>query len=190
MLSSLWEPFMSDAINRPVILTAALLGLCACEPQQQRAAATAALAPGVEEPALWSIEVVAGGKAARHVDICADGAVRRGFTRPTPEVSGLPCVRTKPPLETAGSYSARCRADGHLYTVYSGTTGDLTRDFTVDMNVTRQGSKQPTYEQVRRYRLIGACPAGWHIGDTAAPGDEELLDTISGKRRPMPSAVG
>jgi len=24
--------------------------------------------------------------------------------------------------------------------------------------------------QVRRYRLIGACPAGWKIGDQAKPG--------------------
>ena len=180
---------MRKSIIRSVILIAPVLGLAACE-REQVAATPAPAAPGVEQPALWSIEVMEGDKPTSRVTICADSAVRKSFARPMPEVNGLPCVATKAPLETAGSYSARCRADGQLYAVNSGTTGDLTRDFTVEMNVTRQGSGQPTYLQVRRYRLVGACPAGWHIGDSAAPGDKELLDTISGKRRPMPSSGG
>lgn len=181
---------MRNPIVRPAILVAALLGLAGCDRAQKVAATPSPATPGAEQPALWSIEVMSGEKAASRVDICADAAVRKSFVRPAPEVNGLPCLATKAPLENAASFSARCRADGQLYAVNSGTTGDLTRDFTVDMNVTREGAKQPTYAQVRRYRLVGACPAGWHIGDSAAPGDKDLLDTISGKRRPMPSTGG
>ncbi len=178
-------------MHSPVLCSAAaivvLLGLSACERPHKTAAAPAA---AVEQPQLWRIEVMSGDTATSRIDICADSAVRAGFTRPGPEVGGMPCVRVKGGDRPDGTYSALCRTDDQLYRVGSATKGDKARDFTVEMAATRQDRKGPNYEQVRRYRLIGACPAGWRIGDSAAPGAKEIQDTITGKRRPMPAAGG
>jgi hypothetical protein len=154
-------------------------------------ATTPVAAPAVaERPKLWSIEVMDGDKALSRVDICADSALQKGFTRPAPEVNGQSCDRLRAPIETADAYSLRCHVGDRYYRARAETTGDRARDFTVAMTVKRQDRKEPMYEQVRRYRLVGACPAGWRVGDSAAPGDKQLLDTISGARRPMPPAGG
>lgn len=146
-----------------------------------------AAAPAVAaQPKLWSIEVMDGDKAVSRVDICADSAVQQSFARPAPEVNGQPCERLRAPIETAEAYSLRCHVGDRYYRARADVTGDRARDFTVTMTVKRQDRKEPMYEQVRRYRLVGACPAGWRVGESAAPGDKQLLDSISGARRPMP----
>lgn len=150
------------------------------------ATAPAAAPAMAERPKLWSIEVMDGDKAVSRVDICADSAVQKGFARPAPEVNGQPCDRLRAPIETADAYSLRCHVGDRYYRARAETAGDRARDFTVKMTVKRQDRKEPMYEQVRRYRLSGACPAGWRVGESAAPGDKQLLDTISGTRRPMP----
>ncbi|MDD3836579.1 MAG: hypothetical protein WCY15_14750 [Phenylobacterium sp.] len=175
---------------RSATLIAIVFSLSACERKPEATATPQAAAPGVERPALWSIEVMSGDKAVSRVDICADGALRAGFARPAPEVDGKPCVRVKGGDREDGTYSALCRADDQLYRVGAVTTGDPASDFSVQMAATRQDRKGPKYEQVRRYRRLGPCPSGWHIGDSAAPGAKELLDTITDKRRPMPAAGG
>lgn len=182
-------------MSKPIVLSAVavslLVSLAACQRQQTVAAAPApAPAPAVDQPKLWSIEVMSGEKALSRVDICADTAVRESFTRPSPEINGQPCVRVNAPYEKGDAYSVKCRMDERLYRVGSVTSGDLARDFTVAMTAKRQDRKEPIFEQVRRYRLVGACPNGWHIGDSAAPGDKQLMDTLSGKARPMPSSGG
>lgn len=171
----------------PLLLLAGLTaaGLSACDRREAGApapAAAPAAAPG-EETALWRVEVLQDGAVASQLDICADRAVRSSFTRPAPEVDGKPCVRVADPVETAETYSVRCRVDDQLYRVGSTTQGDLAQDFTVEMAVTRQDRDGPMFEQVRRYRRLGACPADWKIGDSAAPGASQVVNTLSGETR-------
>lgn len=139
--------------------------------------------PPAEATSLWRIEVLDGGKAASAVDICADRNVQAAFVRPAPELQGKPCVRVADPVETDTTYSVRCRVDDALYRVGSSTTGDTAREFTVEMAVTRQDMKGPMFEQVRRYRRLGDCPAGWKIGDSAAPGATQVVNTLTGETR-------
>lgn len=177
---------------KPTIMSAlamgALVSLTACGPRKTAEVKPAAPA-GAEPPKLWSIEVMNGDKAVNRTDICADIAIRAAFARPAPEVNGKPCLRGNEPVEKGDTYSARCHVDGDLYRVGSATTGDPERDFTVELAVTRLDRKGPTYEQVRRYRLIGACPEGWNIGDAAAPGASQLVNTMTGQARAMPAAA-
>ena len=180
---------MSKSIFFPAAIIATLVGLAACQREVNVAATRPAAPPVAEAPKLWSIEVMDGDKAVSRVDICADSAVQKGFARPAPEVNGQPCDRLTAPIETGDAYSIRCHVGSQYYRARADVTGDTARDFTVKMTAKRQDRKEPMYEQVRRYRLSGACPAGWRIGESAAPGDKQLLDTISGPRRP-PAADG
>jgi hypothetical protein len=180
-------------MSKPILFSAVAVGLLIGLAAWQRppsVAATPAAPPAANQPQLWSIQVMNGETALSRVDICADAAVRKSFSRPSPEINGRPCVRVKAPYEKAGAYSMKCRMDDHLYRVGSVTSGDTARDFTVAMTAKRQDRKEPIFEQVRRYRLVGACPTGWHIGESAAPGAKQLLDTLSGRPRPMPPSGG
>lgn len=92
-------------------------------------------------------------------------------------------MRVDDPTDTGATYSVRCRIDDQLYRVGSVTNGDRAREFTVEMAVSRQDKKGPSFEQVRRYTRVGACPAGWKIGDSAAPGQTQVTNTLSGEKR-------
>lgn len=180
---------MSSTIRTALALTA-LLSLAACQAKPDVSKSEAKAAPAAAgQPALWRIEVMNGAAVASRLDICADEAVRASFARPAPEVNGEPCLRTKPATEAPGAYDERCRIGEDLYAVSSATKGDPARDFTVEMAVTRQGQSQPTYQQIRHYRRVGACPTGWRIAEAAAPGDTTLRDTLTGARRPLPPAT-
>jgi hypothetical protein len=169
---------------RPVLVTAlacAVAGLTACQRSQAPPAApspTPAVA-AAEPTSLWRIEVLDDGKAVSQLDICADRNVQSSFTRPAPEVDGKSCVRVGEAVEKDGTYSVRCRIDDALYRVGSTTEGDPTKDFKVEMAVTRQDRKGPTFEQVRHYTKMGDCPAGWAIGDSAAPGSAKVANTLT-----------
>jgi hypothetical protein len=78
--------------------------------------------------------------------------------------------------------------DERLYRIGATRSGDESREFVVDMSVKRQDLAGPVFEQARRYRRLGACPAGWVIGDTAAPGAKEVVNALSGARRPASPA--
>ena len=175
---------MSDVLPRLLLATISVCTLSACHQRPSVAQTKTAAAPS--DARLWSIDVMEGGKSVSRVEICADQAVRDSFARPAPEVGGQPCIRSKDPVKQDGTWFTRCRVDGAIYRVSSVSTGDVAKDFTVDMAVTRHDRRGPVFEQVRRYRLEGDCPAGWRIGESAAPGDTELLDTLSGARRPRP----
>ncbi|CAN7504344.1 hypothetical protein LJR164_003454 [Phenylobacterium sp. LjRoot164] len=169
--------------QRHILLVAALaLIASACQREDakptQRTKAVAS-----SETRLWRIEVVQIGQPASQVELCADHAIEASFRRPTPSVAGRECVRVDAPVETATTYSVKCRTDDQLYRVGSSITGDPTSDFTVEMAVSRQDKKGPSFEQVRRYTQIGPCPAGWKIGDSAAPGQTQVVNTLSGEKR-------
>lgn len=180
----------------PILSLLAICGLAAattaCERKTEPSAAAkpevSAAAP-VDPTSLWLIEVVDGGKAVSQLRICADQSIQAAFARPAPEVNGQPCVRVGEAVETGDTYSVRCRIDDQLYRVGSSVAGDRARDFTVDMAVTRQDKKGPNFEQVRHYQRLGACPAGWVIGDSAAPDAAKIVNTLTGATRDAPAAA-
>lgn len=184
---------MSSQTVLPLLaLCGLLVGVAGCNQPSQPAdkgAQAAAAGPAAEPPALWRIEVLNGADVVSAVEICADRAVQQSFMRPEPAVGDKPCLRVHrdEPVAKDGIYSVRCRIDDQVYRVGAVSTGDLARDFTVDMAVSAQGKTGPTFEQLRRYRKIGACPAGWVAGDSAAPGAKTVLNTLSGASRPSPS---
>ena len=170
--------------KRSFLLVAALaLMASACQRQDAKRADEAKTPAASEENHLWRIEVTQGGHAVSQVELCADPAIEASFSRPAPSIAGRECVRVDAPVVTATTYSVRCRTDDQLYRVGSLITGDRTRDFTVEMAVSRQDEKGPSFEQTRRYTRIGPCPAGWKIGDSARPGQSEVFNTLSGEKR-------
>lgn len=141
------------------------------------------VSPGNPDAQLWRIEVLSDGKVASQQDICADSAVRASFTRPAPELRGQPCVRAGQAVENGATYAVRCNIDNQQYRVGSLIKGDPARDFTVEMAVAAQGRTGPSFEQVRRYRLLGPCPSGWMIADAAAPGATRVSNALTGAAR-------
>lgn len=148
---------------------------------------TAAAMPAPIPPNLWRIDVLSdAGTTTSSVNVCADKGVEDGFARPSPEISGKPClVVGGGAIETDGTYSVRCRVDDELYRVGSTVQGDRTREFTVEMAVTRQDKKGPVFEQKRGFHKVGPCPAGWTVGDSGEPGAAEVFNTLSGKTRSL-----
>jgi hypothetical protein len=153
------------------------------EKAQNAGAAALASSPAIPGSELWRIEVLDDGKVASRQDICADSAVRTSFTRPAPELNGQPCVRVGHAVESDKTYAVRCNIDNQQYRVGSVTKGDPTRDFTVEMAIAAQGGTGPSLEQVRHYRLLGPCPAGWVIADAAPPGTTRVSNALTGAVR-------
>ena len=178
----------------PLVLTICVLAasLAGC---QRKQALTAAPGEASESPSrtvqrsaisgaqLWRIEVLSDGRVTSRQDICADSALRASFTRPAPELRGQPCVRVGQAVEKDGAYAVRCNIGNQQYRVGSLTKGDLARDFSVEMAVAAQGRTGPGFEQVRHYRVLGPCPAGWVIADAAAPGATRVTNALTGAAR-------
>jgi hypothetical protein len=180
--------------NPMVLSTLALIGLLAgtagCDRTKAPAAdaektAAETSAPTAVPPSLWRIDVLSDGAVTGSVNVCADERVAEGFKRPAPDVSGKPCLKVGEAVETDGSYSVRCRVDDQLYRVGSTVQGDPTREFTVEMAVTRQDQKGPMFQQTRSYHRVGPCPAGWEVGDSGAPDAAEAVNTLTGKARSL-----
>jgi hypothetical protein len=180
-LAEHWEGAMrvSQIVSTAAICAALAAGLAACgKKETPTVRAEVAIQPAAK-PSLWRIEAVNDGRVVRTLDLCADQAIQAGFRRPSPELNGHPCDRAKNVVETDQSYAARCRLDHNNYVVRTTQSGDAARDFTVQMSVTRQDLAGPTFEQTRHYTRIGDCPAGWRIGDAAAPGDKKVASTLA-----------
>jgi hypothetical protein len=152
----------------------------------------ATLAPDV--PKLWRVEVVGEAAAsAKPVFVCADRSVREAFSRALPEVDGQTCNRLERPITGEGQFLVRCGTGAVTMVASSVVRGDPERDFTVNTRIsarpadTTQGEPRHEFEQTRRYRLAGACPAGWAIGDTAGAGDRSVVNALSGVTRTLGS---
>lgn len=92
-------------------------------------------------------------------------------------------MRAGQAVENGATYAVRCNIDNQQYRVGSLIKGDPARDFTVEMAVAAQGRTGPSFEQVRRYRLLGPCPSGWMIADAAAPGATRVSNALTGAAR-------
>src|SRR4051812_47521009 len=122
----------------------------------------------VDPPRLWSAAVIGGGPPAE-MFICADSGIRDGFARTIADVNGELCLADKV-VATADSYVTFCSTPERRYAVSLRTEGDRRRDFKATFILHTLEAPVVSAWQVRRYRLIGACPAGWRIGDQAKAG--------------------
>ena len=136
-------------------------GLAACESSDEAAARLRARQRAIDPLQLWSIEVVAPERTGP-ITICTDRFIREGFARPLPNYQGKQCALQEPPTIVKNRIVMRCTLNDHDFLVRSVVTGDLKRDFEVDYVIK---GPNPDVRQVRRHRLIGACPQGWEIGD-------------------------
>ena len=132
----------------------------------------------IDPPQLWRVEVLGDAGAVRAaVYVCADAAVRETFTRTRAEVNGAPCRDATSPKIADHGWALVCVAEGRPYAVSASTIGDTAQDFRLNFGLTQiddtpagLGPGHLAVRQSRRFRRIGACPAGWRIGDQAKPG--------------------
>jgi hypothetical protein len=148
-------------------LAALALGGCQSGPDSE--ARVRAQQTAIDPPRLWSASVI-GGAAPATVMICADSGVRDGFSRTIADVNGDICLADDV-RSTANSYVTHCSAGGRRYAVSLLTEGDRTRDFKATFTLHTLEAPVVSVWQTRRYRQVGACPAGWNIGDQARPGE-------------------
>lgn len=161
------------AAARLALAALLLSGLAACDIGSDAAARITARQQAIDPPQLWLIQVIAVEPArAAAVFVCADTALRESFVRARAEINGQPCQDTTPPLLKEREWVLSCRAAGRGFTVSAATLGDLDRDFRLNFALTPIFNKATTgtVSQSRRFRRVGACPAGWRIGDQAKPG--------------------
>lgn len=157
---------------RYAIFGAAALGaaslLALTYPAMDTTARIEARQAAIDPPRLWSAEVVSGAQPAM-VFICADSVIRDGFSRTIAEVNGELCLADKV-SSARDSYVTYCSTSGRRYAVSLRTQGDRSRDFKATFTLHTLQAPVISAWQVRRYRLVGACPASWKIGDQARPG--------------------
>ena len=154
---------------KPVVaaLVAALL-LAACDGGPSTEAALLARQQAVDPPSLWLMEDAqqgAHGSVQGAAWVCADTPMRKTFAKINAEVGGAPCADTAPPVLRPGFSAHRCEVGGRRYAVTSQTEGDLERDFRLSVMVTPLSPDVGPAQITRHYRRLGACPAGWRVGD-------------------------
>ena len=156
------------------------LALCACS-QPDRQARITALQAQVDPPRLWLAQTLGvRGEVTGAVLVCADSNVRDGFSRGNAEVDGRPCLPHKDVVDRPGLYANRCELGGKRFGLTVNRSGDPDRDFTIAFALTALDGSGAKSRQVRRYRDLGACPAGWSIGDQARPGQERGFNALKG----------
>jgi hypothetical protein len=125
----------------------------------------------IDPPRLWLAEAVGdSGQIQGTAFVCADRLLRETFGRARAEVDGVDCRDVAPPVVKPGLFAVRCKAGGRQFSESIATTGDLTREFQQVFALTSLDQDAVKVRQARRFREVGACPAGWRIGDQARPG--------------------
>jgi hypothetical protein len=151
------------------LATSMLLGalvLSGCDKDVSRSEAVLqARRSAIERPQLWSVRAV--GQAGESVQICANRDMRAGFIRPSPSLGGRSCTPLGQAVRTAYGWSFRCMLGADTYAVSSAATGDRARAFETQVSITPLQGRGQDYHQTLRYVRLGACPAGWEIGQAA-----------------------
>lgn len=159
---------------------AILLALTGCGAPAAQSKLTAAQAR-LDPPALWRAESLdAQGQVTAAVLVCADRTLRDGFARANAEVAGRPCLAFGDIVDRPGLFAMRCDLDGRRFSLTANRTGDPARDFTVAFAMKALDGTGHGARQVRRYRRVGPCPAGWRIGDQAKPGERRGGNALAG----------
>jgi hypothetical protein len=158
-----------EAVMKASVLLAAcgLLLVAACDgrAESRSEAFWRARRDRIEPPQLWSAQMTGPRPAGRAVMICTDRQLRNGFVRPQPEAAGQSCIGFGEVVATRSGSVFRCRIGERRFAVYSLVQGDRSRDFTSSFTIRPLDENGPEYRQVVRYRRLGACPAGWDLGD-------------------------
>lgn len=153
---------------KPAFAPFAVLLLAACQRGPSIEAELTARQQAVDPPHLWLMEdaeTSAKGAVSGAAWVCADTPMHKTFAKTNPEIGGGPCIQTAPPVIRPGFSALRCEADGRRYAITSQTDGDLDRDFRVTVMVTPLSADLGPAQTTRHYRRLGACPAGWRVGD-------------------------
>jgi hypothetical protein len=132
----------------------------------------------IEPPQLWRVDALTEtGEVRASVFVCADTALRETFVRTRAEVNGEICKDTTMPVMKGNGWALRCAAHGLPFAVSAATIGDPERDFHLNFGLTElyhyptaDAPRPMSARQSRHFRRLGACPAGWRIGDQAKPG--------------------
>lgn len=152
------------------VAPALLLTLAACGQPHAESRFEAAQA-AADPPQLWLVESLDGTRVKGEVMVCTDRPTREGFSRARAQSGGQPCLPFRDAVEKPGLYAVRCEMGGRNYGMTVNRIGDPDRDFTVHFALKALDGTGDAARQVRRFRRIGACPAGWRIGDQARPGE-------------------
>jgi hypothetical protein len=172
---------MPNPIFRARWLAPALLLVltgCGAERAQTRLADHQA---AVDPPELWRVEALdAAGRPTAAITVCADQVLRDGFAHATAEVSGQPCLPLKDGVEQPGLYAVRCELNGQRFGLTVNRVGDPERAFDVAFAVKALDGSGAGARQVRRFKRIGPCPAGWGIGDQARVGERRGVNALAG----------
>lgn len=156
-----------------------LLPLLACaEPRAEARVAAAQMA--ADPPQLWLAQALDGERVSGEVMVCVDRVMRDGFARANAEVAGQPCLPFRDAVETPGLYAVRCQLGGRTFGLTVNRTGDPERDFTIRFALKALDGTGDAAAQARRFRKVGACPAGWRIGDEGKPGRPPHRSALSG----------
>jgi len=162
-----------------LIVGLCVLNLSACDGMSADARLAARQAK-IDPPRLWLAESLGPtGAVTRTLDVCADRGLREGFARAQPEVNGEPCRAISPTVSKPGLYALRCEAMGQSFAVTVTSQGDPQRDFRVRYALTPLDRGRGPFVQTIRYRVLGACPEGWKIGDQARPDGRRRSNVLS-----------
>jgi hypothetical protein len=130
-------------------------------------------------PQLWSIEAVETPRPGRPVQICADELIRSGFPVRALRLDGQPCVTSSLKL------NYRCTVAGRAFGVSTLISGDPAERFVVRSSVTDLDRQTTVYSRALSFRCLGACPAGWGIGDaTDQRGRRGVAALVAGTDQP------
>jgi hypothetical protein len=150
---------------KPAYALLSLVLLAACHGGPSTEAQLVARQAAVDPPRLWLMEDTDGSGARSSAWVCADTPMRQTFAKTNAEIQGIPCADTVPPVLRPGFSAHRCEAGGRRYAITSQIEGDLARDFRLTVMVTPLSADLGAATTTRRYSQLGACPAGWRVGD-------------------------
>lgn len=155
----------------PALLAAwAALNLAGCH-QPTGKDLIVARAATLDPPQLWRAEVLdRDGRVQAAVRVCVDSVLRQGLTRANAEVNGQACVGEGATVSRPGLYAIQCKAGGRKFAVWTTSWGDPANDVTVSFAASALDGSHQAVSQLRRYRKLGPCPAGWRVGDQARAG--------------------
>lgn len=174
-----------------LVLTGSAMVLAACgEPTSPAGRGKPPVPSTPEPPALWSVQSQDDqGKITKATLVCADSAVHRSFSRPLPSPNGQACKLIAPPVEQDDRFAARCKAGNAYLDVQAVRTGDSDKDFVIKLLIRTDVPGHENLAQTLHYRRLGQCPSGWSAGDSGAPGDWKLVNSVSGATRDLASPI-